>query len=160
MGENRVDIAELDPTDNTLPDVSGGYIFAQDRTEYESTFNTPMSGTWVHVYPGKDEITPQQIAYLTSYVTTVENVLASANFADPVNGYAQYIDVDSFVDSFISIELARNTDGYGLSTYYYKDRDGKLVAGPRLGLQPHDGQRLVWPDVGSHGMEILADVAG
>ncbi|MCX7424226.1 MAG: CotH kinase family protein, partial [Planctomycetia bacterium] len=130
VGENRVDIAELDPTDNALPDVSGGYIFAQDRTEYESTFNTPMSGTWVHVSPGKDEITPEQIAYLTSYVTTVENVLASSTFADPVNGYAQYIDVDSFVDSFISIELARNTDGYGLSTYYYKDRDGKLVAGP------------------------------
>ena len=131
LGENRVDIEELDPTDNALPDVTGGYIFAKDRTRYESTFHDPDSrATWVHVYPGKDEITPEQTAYLTPTSPRSRSCSAGANFADPVNGYAKYIDVDSFIDSFISVELAKNVDGYGLSSYFYKDRDGKLVAGP------------------------------
>ena len=130
QGENRVDIEKLEPTDNTVPDVTGGYIFAKDRTEYESTFSTAHSGTWVNVYPGKDEITQAQKNYLTAYVNEVETVLWGANFADPVNGYAKYIDVDSFIDSLISVELAKNVDGYGLSSYFYKDRNGKLVAGP------------------------------
>ena len=129
-GEDRVDIEELDPTDNALPDVTGGYIFAKDRTLNESTFSTPHSGEWVHVSPGKGEITQAQRDYLTSYVTTVENVLWGSKFADPLVGYAKYIDVDSFVDCFITVELAKNVDGYGLSSYFYKDRDGKLVAGP------------------------------
>ncbi|MCX7427381.1 MAG: CotH kinase family protein, partial [Planctomycetia bacterium] len=129
-GQNRVDIEKLDPTDNTLPDITGGYIFAKDRTEYESTFTTTHSGTWVNVYPGKNELTVTQKNYLTAYVNEVETVLWGANFADPVNGYAKYIDVDSFIDSFISVELAKNVDGYGLSSYFYKDRNGKLVAGP------------------------------
>ena len=59
-----------------------------------------------------------------------ESVLYGTNFADPVNGYAKYIDVDSFIDMHIMQELSKNWDGYKYSSFFYKDRNGKLVAGP------------------------------
>ncbi len=46
------------------------------------------------------------------------------------NGYPSVIDVPSFVDYMILTELASNADGYQLSTFYHKDRNGKLRAGP------------------------------
>jgi len=51
----------------------------------------------------------------------------------PVNGYAKYIDVSSFVDHFIVNEFCKNTDSYRISFFMHKDRDsigGKLQAGP------------------------------
>jgi hypothetical protein len=66
-------------------------------------------------------------------MTEFENTLAGDDFADPVNGYAKYIDVDSFVDFFLINEATKNVDGLRLSTFFYKQRDsdgGKLVMGP------------------------------
>jgi len=40
------------------------------------------------------------------------------------------IDVPSFVDFMLLNELAANVDGYQYSTYFHKDRNGKLRAGP------------------------------
>ena len=56
------------------------------------------------------------------------------NFKDPVNGYAKYIDVDSFVDYFIANELSvAIRTAYRISTFMYKRKDsdgGKLFMGP------------------------------
>ncbi|MHC4643739.1 MAG: lamin tail domain-containing protein, partial [Planctomycetota bacterium] len=46
------------------------------------------------------------------------------------NGYAKYIDVDSFFDIHILVELTKNIDGFRLSTYMFKDRGDKLNMGP------------------------------
>ncbi len=62
-----------------------------------------------------------------------ESALKASNFKDPVNGYAKYIDADSFVDFLIMNEVSKNADGYRLSTYLYKKKDsdgGKLHMGP------------------------------
>jgi hypothetical protein len=40
------------------------------------------------------------------------------------------IDIPSFVDFMILNELASNADGYQFSTFFHKDRNGKLRAGP------------------------------
>ena len=47
-----------------------------------------------------------------------------------MNGYPSVIDVPSFVDYMLMAEFASNVDTYFLSTYYHKDRCGKLRAGP------------------------------
>ena len=62
-----------------------------------------------------------------------ENALAGDNFKDPNQGYAKYIDVDSFIDYFIANEVSKNVDAYRLSTFMYKRKDsdgGKLFMGP------------------------------
>lgn len=50
----------------------------------------------------------------------MENALAADNYTDPEEGYAQYIDVTSFIDYQLSTEFAFNIDGYRLSTNIYK----------------------------------------
>ena len=91
--------------------------------------------TWSIFYPKADKITDEQQEYISNYVKTVEKVIQSDDFADPVNGYAKYIDVESFVDYFIHTELSLNADGLKRSTYFYKEKQnpdgtgGKLHAG-------------------------------
>lgn len=130
-GDQRVNVAELDSGDNAEPEVSGGYIIKKDRLDLgENGFWTMALGQLAYVEPAEDEITPQQAAWLSNWIAEFENVLFSADFADPVNGYAKYIDVDSFIDLHILVELFKNVDGYRLSTYMFKDRNGKLNMGP------------------------------
>ncbi|RYZ83191.1 MAG: hypothetical protein EOP06_20405 [Proteobacteria bacterium] len=57
--------------------------------------------------------------------------LNSANFADPVDGYAKYIDVDSFINMYFVNELLKNKDAANFSSIYlYKDKNQKLKMGP------------------------------
>jgi len=91
--------------------------------------------TWSYFYPKSDKLTPEQEKYISDYIKTTEKVIQSENFADPKNGYAKYIDVESFVDYIIHTELSLNADGLKRSTYFYKDKQnpdgtgGKLHAG-------------------------------
>jgi hypothetical protein len=50
--------------------------------------------------------------------------------ADTTTGYPAFIDTPSFVNQVILHELTRNLDAYTRSQYFYKDRDGKVNAGP------------------------------
>ena len=40
------------------------------------------------------------------------------------------MDISSFVDYFILTELTKNVDGYRLSTFFHKDKGGKITMGP------------------------------
>ena len=67
---------------------------------------------------------------MTSYINEFEAALYGPDFADPDRGYAKYIDVDSWATTWLLVEMTKNIDGFRLSTYYYKDRDGKIKQGP------------------------------
>jgi hypothetical protein len=77
-----------------------------------------------------DNPQPEQQAWITSYVQKFHNSLRSGNPSNAQTGYPAYIDVDSFVDRIIHNELAREGDSYIRSTHFFKDRGGKLTAGP------------------------------
>ncbi|MEM7230976.1 MAG: CotH kinase family protein [Planctomycetota bacterium] len=128
---NRVDIAKLLPTQNSAPEITGGYIFKKDRLDPgDSGFLTSRGQRMAYVEPKEREITNAQSNWLVGYMNQFESALYGGNFRDPVNGYARYIDVDSFIDHHIMTELFKNIDGYRLSTFYFLDRGGKLVMGP------------------------------
>ena len=137
---NRVNISKLLPTDIAGDQLTGGYIIKVDRDDGPGSYWTSpyladdgSSINFVFVYPQNGTIVPQQRAYIQSYIDTVENVLASSTFDDPINGYRKYIGVGSFIDYFILNEVSKNVDGYRLSTFFYKDmqsKGGKLKAGP------------------------------
>jgi hypothetical protein len=57
-------------------------------------------------------------------------MMEQPDYADPVNGYAAWIEVESFIDEILVQELTRNSDAYGWSSHFHKDRLGKLRAGP------------------------------
>ncbi len=153
--KNRVDISKLKPEDIAGRDVTGGYIVRIDAYDAEDeTFVSQVKGiqtqswgwgggstveapvTWTIYYPKKEDLQPEQRDYIHLYIDTVELAIQSPDFTDPDIGYAQYIDVASFVDYFIHTELSLNADGFKRSAYYYKEKDkkdgqrGRLFAGP------------------------------
>jgi len=146
-GKDRVDISKLKKGDISGRDLTGGYLLRIDTfNEDDATFTSKVPGVgegnmsteviWSCIYPKKKKLQPEQFAYIQNFVDTVEQVIQSDDFADPVKGYAHYIDVPSFVDYFIHTELSLNADGYKRSAYFYKEKQhedgtgGKLVAGP------------------------------
>jgi hypothetical protein len=129
--KNRVNITELEPVDNAEPEITGGYILKIDKLDTgDQTFRTDLGIRLVYVYPKPTEITPQQKNWIRNYIRDFESSLFGQDFDDPVDGYAKYIDVNSFIDNHILVELTKNIDGFRLSTYMYKDRNGKLNMGP------------------------------
>ena len=147
-GKNRVAIEKLTPEDNTEPNISGGYIIKKDHSDQvdnpddsipmlgtpglrkESSFHSSRGGQFFYVEPKGDQITAEQKAWLRQYISKFERVLYSDSFMDPKTGYAAYIDPGSFIDHHLLVELSKNIDGFRFSTFYYKDRGGRLNMGP------------------------------
>ena len=138
---NRVDIAKLDPDENSGNDMTGGYIF---KTDYYSPADSwlsdfsPINKPGADVYfvyydPKPEELTIQQKNYLKDFVTSFETILYSSEFNDYFTGYRSYIDINSFVDYFLIGEISRNVDAYKKSRFFYKDKDsngGLILSGP------------------------------
>jgi hypothetical protein len=140
QGPDRVDIAKLLPTDVAEPEVTGGYIFKEDRTGPDETgFTAGTAGgvfsfqqPFVYSDPEEDQIEPEQSAYLIAQLDELGGALASPDFTNPTTGrhYSDIIDVDAWVDHHILNVLAKNPDAFRLSGYYHKDREGPIAAGP------------------------------
>ncbi|MEU8353828.1 CotH kinase family protein [Streptomyces sp. NPDC048845] len=131
---DRLDIQELKKTDVSLPAVSGGYVFKFEWfASEEPTLECPRTVTncWQDLEvaePGSPA--PEQEAWLTQHLADFHTSLRSENPSDPETGYPAYIDTASFIDQIIVNELTRELDAYIRSTYFYKDRGEKIVAGP------------------------------
>lgn len=140
---DRVDIAKLNPDENSGIDLTGGYIIKNDYWDTTTGWqlsHSPIDYPGLQVglayhYPKYDVITLQQKVYIAGFINDFENALYSQNFTNPDTGYKKYIDVESFIDYFIINELSRNNDGFKKSSYFHKDKDSqtslsKLKAGP------------------------------
>ena len=140
VDNHRVNITEMTKTDNTGDAVTGGYLleldFHYDNKYQWKDYHGSSSQSWDGIpfsvkYPDEDDLTTQQFAYIKKYVSDAATALYGNNFKDPDLGYAQYIDVDSFIDYWIVYEVMGNHElGNPGSVYMHKDRGGKLVAGP------------------------------
>ena len=117
--KNRVDISKLEPKDITGNDLTGGYILKMDKNSGSNNgggWNSPfkpytgaVQNTYFQVeYPKDDDITTQQISYIQNHITNIENVIASPEYKDTVNGYRKYIDTQSLMDYIIINELTKN----------------------------------------------------
>jgi hypothetical protein len=141
---DRVNIKKLEPTDLSGDALTGGYIIKIDKWDGENNdgWNSnylpypqaPYSVFYQYHYPKADEIVQQQKDYIKNKIFQFETMMKfGINISDTVSGYPRFLDTDSFVDFVIVNEVAKNVDGYRLSTYLYKDRDSrnpKIFAGP------------------------------
>lgn len=137
--KKRVNITKMEPTDIEGEAVTGGYIIKIDKNNFgDKTWTSPFPPFqdakqriyYTYYYPDGDEINSNQAEYIKNYVTNFERIMKASNYNDPFYGYLNYIDVDSFVDMFLIFELSKNVDAYRLSTFFQKDRNKKLCAGP------------------------------
>lgn len=130
-GEHRVNVTRLTEHDTSGDALTGGYIIKKDRRNAdESGFRTSRGTQLVLHRPSETEATSAQKQYIQNYMTSFETALYGGNFRDPVLGYDAWIDTDSFIDHFLITELLKEIDGYRLSNFMHKERNGKLAMGP------------------------------
>jgi hypothetical protein len=159
--ENRVNIATLNPDEISGDDLTGGYILSVDKLASDFQYGTDgwksdpnppypnaMDITFQYYYPKPADIVAQQRNYIKSFITTAENSLSSAGFANPETGYNKFFDVASFVDFMLLCEISKEVDKYRYSTFFYKEKDsdgGKLFAGPAWDFNLGYGNVDYWP---------------
>ena len=130
IDENRVNIAEITPTDVAGDAVTGGYIFELD-VNYDELFKFKTSHRQLPVMfkDPDEEIADEQLTYAENYFNTIEDILYGGNPKD--ENVFDYIDMDSFIDWWLVHELSFNAEPlHPKSSYMNKDRNGKLMAGP------------------------------
>jgi len=121
----------LFPEDRDIDDAFAYTLRSGGSSSSRERFVTkPQTNEFYYVYPDPDEITAAQRAWLANHLNQFESVLSGKNFTDPANGYAAYIDPASFIDHHIIVELSKNVDGFRFSTYFHKDRGGKITMSP------------------------------
>ena len=122
---HRVNVAKLEPTDADPSVVTGGYLLRRDWVEAEP-IETALYGDMLMLEsPKADEVTAPQFDYIEGFLNDFESALSRAD-----GSHDAFIDVDSFVDFMLMMELSRNVDAYVLSTYMHKPRGGRLTMGP------------------------------
>ncbi len=143
IDKGRVDLDKLRIDENAGDSLTGGYLIKIDKTaggitDGWSSSYAPMIGANQRTYyqyhsPSPDKMSANQRLYIRNFITDFEDVMASENFADSLNGYRKYIDPNSFIDFILLNELCKNVDAYRLSTFLYKDKnsiDPLMKAGP------------------------------
>ena len=140
VDDDRVNIVKMDETCNAYPQVTGGYIMQTDRGDFDNTAWTMPTyinswwgwsedATFIYSYPKSVDITRAQTDYIHG---VFENLASKAGRHDTsiTTGIPSVIDIPSFADFMIIAEYSSNVDVYQLSTFFHKDRLGKLRAGP------------------------------
>jgi hypothetical protein len=134
------------------------YYSDEDEGALDVSFKTTvMTNRFYFVDPEPDEITGVQRAWLMRHLDEVERAISGPEFKDPRNGYAAYLDVDAFIDYHLLVEVTKNVDGFRFSTFYHKDRGGKIRMGPLWdwnlsfgncnGKQGFMPERWLWPQL-------------
>jgi len=69
--------------------------------------------------------------YVKNLINEFETVLKGSQFKDYTNGYAKYIDVDSFIDWYLISEITKNVDSKDYSSIFLNViPGGKIKMGP------------------------------
>lgn len=131
IAKDRVNITEMEESDVAGDALTGGYLLeVNERMDDEVNFRSSKYQVALS-FNDPEEPTTEQLAYMKKYIADLEATLASSTFADPVNGYAKYLNTSTFVDFFLINELMKNHDAdFQGSVYLYKDRNGKMSIGP------------------------------
>lgn len=119
----------VDKKDSTF----SGYLLRLDRESDEPLQNLNSFTDYTHrtamqlevIYPGRSNLTEELQRSITRDFSDFEKALYSYDYDSETYGYEQYIDTQSFVDYFLINEFTCNYDAGWLSTYMYKDLDGK-----------------------------------
>jgi hypothetical protein len=137
-GPDRVDIARLTPDHTQEPEITGGYMWKKDKDStgdlnFSTSGGAGFSGQSLKIHePKAQAITSQQLNWLRAHLNRMEQALYASGWltATGTNHYSHYLDVDSFVDQHWIVEFTKQIDGYRLSNYMHKDREGKIKMEP------------------------------
>ena len=82
---------------------------------------------YTYKYPEPEDVTPEQVAYITDYMTAYENAIVNATFPD-------YIDVSSLANWYLGHDILGTYDSGGTNKYFLKrdDSDTTILTMPLL----------------------------
>lgn len=104
ISKSRIDI--------TVPEDGGDQMYLEFDLLMDETTCFETERFKIPVMFSDPEIpSDEMLAETKRWFKDFEDTLASEGFADPVTGYAAYIDVPSFINHYIIQELAKNVDG-------------------------------------------------
>lgn len=121
ISKNRVNVGD-----------DGFLLEIDSKAEAEDiTFKVAHIGYPINIKDPDVEVGDEAYNYVVRYLEVVDSVLFCDNFKDKQNGYAKYIDVNSFVDWYLINEISKNNDAcFYTSCYMNLSRGGKLKMGP------------------------------
>ncbi|MEO8427221.1 MAG: CotH kinase family protein [Verrucomicrobiota bacterium] len=129
-GKNRVPIENLNDKTVDPALITGGYIIRKDKDDpLKNNWSTARFSIPLQSFD-PDRLNTNQLSYIRNYINTFETVLNGANYKSFSAGYRAHIDADTFIDAQWLLEISKQVDGYVFSTYFHKDRAGRLRAGP------------------------------
>ncbi len=146
-GENRLNTAKLKSDMAEENEITGGYLISffiedQSKNKPENSVFTTDSGLRFLIdepeYPGNDgsnltEAQQKQLEYISDYIQQLENLILLPETIDEEQHaeISEMMDLTSLADYWLIQEFTINGDAFTTSsTYFHKDRDGKLVWGP------------------------------
>jgi len=169
--DNRVNIIKIEANDVYLPELSGGYIIKADL-ELPFGWEMPSYGgspvLYHHYFPKPEDIIAAQHTYIYSQFKNLDSFAIKDN-ASVSNGFPSVIDIPSFIHFMIIQELSLNKDAYDNSTFFHKDRNGKLRAGPVWDFDQAFGSGVFYDEYGWHvgedqletdGLRLIVDSNG
>lgn len=162
QGTNRVNI----PDDGYLFERDGYYnqepnYFVSSSRKYGFSFKNPDP---------EEDLTTQQWEYIKNYMDEFESILQSSTFNDPLNGYARFIDVPSFVHWFVFHNILANHDtnvymvkadmgDSKVEMYPVWDFEWSIGIGWYDGARPRPANYYVWNSNAFYYDKLLQDPA-
>ena len=108
----------------------GSFIFEiGDQEDDKYNLSTDLLRHVSINYPQKDSAPPEALRWAQSYFLKAEALLRSDD-TDRLMKVAEWIDIPSFINSYIVQDIANDVDGFWKSQYLYKDRGEPLKMGP------------------------------
>ncbi|TMW62116.1 hypothetical protein Poli38472_009609 [Pythium oligandrum] len=141
-GKNRVNLAPLDNQCTTPQELSGGWAWQLNPLNYgvysPNIISDPyqlMFGSGerpVLMHPKPQVMTQTMRDYFVNASTGPLPQLYRYLFRNMTHPdiLEKHIDLGSFVDYLLHSELSQNSDAYRRSTYFFKDREQPINAGP------------------------------
>lgn len=132
IGEDRINIHELEGNETAPEDITGGYLLELD-TYYDEVnkFKSQIKNfPYMFKEPDEEVLNQEMFTYIQNYVNAMEESLYTPE-KFTAGEFKNYIDMESFVDYWIACELTMNYEySHPKSTYMYKNKNEKLKAGP------------------------------
>ncbi|MDR1810293.1 MAG: CotH kinase family protein [Prevotella sp.] len=126
VNKNRINIDEMEETDLTEPNITGGYHLEIDAyAEQEPVFFKTPSGLPFTIKSPENDVAAQY-EWIANHIAKTETTL----FQKPDTAFKYYIDLETAVKYYIHSELTGNCDSYWCIPCYKKRDDGKLYFGP------------------------------
>ena len=137
IGKDRLNIAEMLPTDTKGEAITGGYIVEfhygsdGDQWGWDMPVLQGNSGAAVKV-PKKEDSNEAQRDYIMNYVLNIDKMFGEVRKGGDPTEVMQYIDIPSWVAQWLVFEISGTTEPQGPNSWYtYKQRgDDKWYCGP------------------------------